>query len=292
MFQKPLTKGSRVGGGALPSWTPGLSQSKGSEFPPVFGNAAKEENEREQMSPMKRLLFEERPSSSYSSARTPPYYSADKRAMDWQQARQLESMKKRVNMVLKRSELRRQQSADEAAARRRSAGKHVRAPRDEEITAPMINLVLEDGTTDGIHPLSQVLGSMDRALFTLMVVDPSTSPPICRIYSRKILYERERQAKKQKSVATKNAKPQRMVMTCAIGDHDFDIKMKKTLELLDKGKRVTVVIEYRRGKRMVEDTREKLGARVMDQLQNKYPIVKPPAIEGPAWSAMFQGKAD
>ncbi|KAJ1905979.1 hypothetical protein LPJ81_001620, partial [Coemansia sp. IMI 209127] len=81
-------------------------------------------------------------------------------------------MKARVASVLKRTEVRRKQSEDAAASRGSSSREKERAPRDEEITAPMINLVLEDGSLDGIHPLSRVLAKMDLNLMTLVMVNP------------------------------------------------------------------------------------------------------------------------
>ncbi|KAJ1664144.1 hypothetical protein EV178_004356 [Coemansia sp. RSA 1646] len=199
-------------------------------------------------------------------------------------------MKERVSIVLQRSEKKRSQNARAAASRSSpsSSDKQERAPRDSEIKAPMVNLVLEDGSIDGIHPLTRVLGTMDRSLFTLVMVDPSQDPPVCRIFSRKILYERERQSRKQQNVAVKNAKPQRMVMACAIGDHDLEIKMRKTMDLLAKGRRVTVVIEHKG--RQMPDRRKELGAKVMAELQEKFSVVSPPAMEGRMWSVMFQGK--
>ncbi|KAJ2402908.1 hypothetical protein GGI23_000361 [Coemansia sp. RSA 2559] len=219
-----------------------------------------------------------------------PYMASRQRKAQLQQNSQLAKMKARVASVLKRTEIRRKQNEAAAASRGASSREKERAPRDDEITAPMISLVLEDGSVDGIHPLSRVLAKMDRKLMTLVMVNPNQDPPVCRIYSRKLLYERERQIKKKQNVSVKNSKPQRIVMTCGIDSHDLEIKLKKAADMLAKGRRVTVVVELRQGYKGY-DAREKLGAQVMAGLEDKCSVVSPPIIEGRTWMVVLHGKS-
>ncbi|KAI9500171.1 hypothetical protein BX070DRAFT_237870 [Coemansia spiralis] len=174
---------------------------------------------------------------------------------------------------------------------RQDSAKQDHAPRDEQITAPMIQLVKEDGTLDGTHPLEHALRTIDRTTHTLVLVNPQAEPPVCRVFSRKILYDRGRQAKKQKLGVSKTGKVQRVQIGNSIGDHDLQIKVRKAAELLVRGRRVEVVVEYKGKREGAKDRRGEIGAVVMDAFGEKYSLVSPPAVEGRFWSVMFQGKS-
>ncbi|KAJ2685638.1 hypothetical protein GGH99_003709 [Coemansia sp. RSA 1285] len=196
--------------------------------------------------------------------------------------------KARVEAVIKRTSKRRKLMAAEAMSK--AGADKDRALRDEEINTPMIALVTESGVMSGVHPLSQVLGTMDRSLYTLVMVDSSRDPPTCRVFSRKILYERERSTKKQQSTASKNAKPQRIVMGSEIDSHDLEIKMCKITDMLTRGRRVIIVVE-RKGRRRGSDMRKEIAEKIMTRFEPKFSIVSPPSVEGNSWMVMFQGKA-
>ncbi|KAJ2745452.1 mitochondrial splicing system protein [Coemansia sp. BCRC 34301] len=116
-----------------------------------------------------------------------------------------------------------------------------RAPRDEEIKSAMITLISSEGVVQGTQPLARVLHEMDRKQDTLVLVDGHQDPPACRIFSRKLIYERERMARK---AAQKTApRPQTIVMGESIETRDLHIKVEKVKAMLAKGKRVTVVVE-------------------------------------------------
>ncbi|KAJ1957660.1 hypothetical protein GGI12_004962 [Dipsacomyces acuminosporus] len=167
-----------------------------------------------------------------------------------------------------------------------------RLPRDEEIQSAMITLISLDGTIEGIRPLSQVLNELDREQYTLMMVNAQEQPPACRVFSRKILYEREKQAKKQKKLASKSSsKPQIIQLNANIGDHDLGIKLKKTLGLLEKGKRVTIVIEKRSFNARKNDRVQEIAPVIMSQVEGHCSIVNSPSVEGTTWSVSLQGKA-
>ncbi|KAI7822102.1 hypothetical protein BX661DRAFT_200517 [Kickxella alabastrina] len=164
-----------------------------------------------------------------------------------------------------------------------------RSPRDDEIVFPMITLITEDGTISGTHPLRHVLSTMDRSEHTLVLVDPQRSPPACRLFSRKLLYEREKQARKAKKVAMRGSKPQVVTMGEGIGEHDLMVKMRKAGEMLAKGKRVTLVVERKRSERGVEK-RALVGEKALKAVEGLGVVSAPPVVEGNTWSVTVQGK--
>ncbi|KAJ2787709.1 hypothetical protein GGI15_000480 [Coemansia interrupta] len=176
--------------------------------------------------------------------------------------------------IQQRLELTQQQKRDDTNA----------APRDDKIPHPMITLIALDGTIDGVHPLSHVLRTTDLNEYTLVLVDSQQNPPACRLFSRKLLYERERQAKKSQRAAARGSKMQVVQMSAVIGDHDLGIKLRKVGELLDKGKRVSVVVEHK-GRDRSKDRRQEVGAKVLAQVQQMgWSASGPPVVEPSTWS--------
>ncbi|KAJ2826721.1 hypothetical protein GGI24_002833, partial [Coemansia furcata] len=140
--------------------------------------------------------------------------------------------------------------------RKEEGGGQERAARDEEITSAIITLISEEGVVLGAQPLAKVLHEMDRTLNTLVLVDPQQDPPACRVFSRKLIYEKERLARKQRKQAPKQPRPQTLVVGESIGAHDLQIKIGKAQDMLAKGKRVTMVVESKGRQRSAEKRAE------------------------------------
>ncbi|KAJ2724335.1 hypothetical protein GGI07_002014 [Coemansia sp. Benny D115] len=174
----------------------------------------------------------------------------------------------------------------EKVRREERGGQHERAPRDEEIKHAMITLILEDGTVDGVHPLAHVLRTMDREQNTLVLVDGSADPPSCRVFSRKLLYERERQARKAARKST-TTKLHLMQVKVTISENDLATKLRKASRVLEKGGRVEVEVTRVNNK---PDCRAEIGRRIVDAMAEEGCKPASPPIMGPAsWTAAFQG---
>ncbi|KAJ2868548.1 hypothetical protein GGH94_000080 [Coemansia aciculifera] len=174
--------------------------------------------------------------------------------------------------------------------RKEESGGQERAARDEEIKSAIITLISEEGVVLGAHPLAKVLHEMDRAQNTLVLVDPQQDPPACRVFSRKLIYERERLARKQRKAAPKQPRPQTIVLSESIGVHDLQIKINRAQEMLAKGKRVTMVVESK-GRQRSSEKRAEVGASIMKQLAQHASVCAPPVLEPNSWSVALQGKA-
>ncbi|KAJ2481043.1 hypothetical protein IWW47_005909 [Coemansia sp. RSA 2052] len=174
--------------------------------------------------------------------------------------------------------------------RKEDSGGQERAARDEEIKSAIITLISEEGVVLGAQPLAKVLHEMDRTQNTLVLVDPQQDPPACRVFSRKLIYERERLARKLRKAAPKAPRPQTIVLSESIGPHDLQIKLNRAQEMLNKGKRVTVVVESK-GRQRSKEKRMEVGASILKQLTPHASVCAPPVLEPNSWSVALQGKA-
>jgi translation initiation factor IF-3 len=136
--------------------------------------------------------------------------------------------------------------------------------KDEDIPHRIITLV--DPASSSLLPpaaLTDILLSLDRTRFSILLVDPAHDPPICKILDKKALYT----AAKNKAVAKKLAAstapspssptaappkapagpPKEVHLTWGVTAHDLGHKLAKAKEFLAKGARVTVVLKDKKG---------------------------------------------
>ena len=120
------------------------------------------------------------------------------------------------------------------------------APRvNEEITAPQVLLVDENGVKVGQTDTREALRMAEERMLDLVEVAPLAKPPVCRIMDygkyRYQLQKKEKDArKKQKVQALKEIK-----MRPKIDEHDFDFKLKAIKTFLEGGHRVKVSVFFR-----------------------------------------------
>jgi translation initiation factor IF-3 len=125
-----------------------------------------------------------------------------------------------------------------------------------------VRLVAPDGSQIGVKKLAEALWLADQLGLDLVEVAPEAKPPVCRLMDYgKYKYEqsvKEREARKhQKRTVVKELR-----MAPRIGDHDFDITLRRALEFLGEGDKVKVTVRFR-GR---EQERPEFGRRLLDRL--------------------------
>lgn len=130
--------------------------------------------------------------------------------------------------------------------------------KDEEI--PHRTVVLVDPTSNVLQQpklLNDILASLDRTKFSLLLVDPNHDPPICKLLDKKAEYAKAQAKKAAKKdapslapgtpVKAKAGPPREVQVTWGVTEHDLGHKLAKAKQFLDKGSRVTVVIAVKKG---------------------------------------------
>lgn len=116
---------------------------------------------------------------------------------------------------------------------------------NEEITAPELLVIDDEGVKLGVMGLEQALEIAQARELDVVEVAPDGKPPVCRIMDYgKYRYQQQKREKdarkKQKVQALKEMK-----MRPKIDEHDYDFKTKAIAKFLESGHRVKVSIFFR-----------------------------------------------
>ena len=148
------------------------------------------------------------------------------------------------------------------------------------IRAQEVRVVAPDGSQIGIKKIQEALWLADQLGLDLVEVAPDAKPPVCRLmdygkYKYEMSVKAREARKKQTRTVIKEVK-----FKPKIGEHDYLIKQRRTIEFLEEGDKVKVTIWFR-GR---EAQRPELGLRILDRLAEEVAEVgvveQTPAQEG------------
>ncbi|KAF9186717.1 hypothetical protein BGZ51_001799 [Haplosporangium sp. Z 767] len=162
-----------------------------------------------------------------------------------------------------------------------------RPRRDEEIESTWIQYITPEGNR-GEKQLSHVLRSFDRSQYFLVEVDSRASPPICKLFSKKELYMKAKAAKQNKKANEPTTKE--LQLNWGTDSHDLDHKLSKFKALLEKGYRLEVQVNGRRGRSTTQQERELLMERIKAEFEPVSKYVKQPEwVKSTTVTMLLQG---
>ncbi|KAG1470550.1 hypothetical protein G6F56_002618 [Rhizopus delemar] len=165
-----------------------------------------------------------------------------------------------------------------------------RPRRDEEIEARFITFVDEQGTVHSRCRLSQVLRQFDRTQYFLVEVDPSARPnPVCRLFDKKAMFEKEKTKKRNKTTAPDSVLKE-VMFGWNVSAHDMEHKLNKACQFLEKGNRVKVDIVYKKGQNRVDKATQQEVIKSVTNFMDKYKLAKVPAINGQTCTMQYENK--
>ena len=165
-----------------------------------------------------------------------------------------------------------------------------RPPRDGEITARFITYVDAEGqVVQQRAPLEQVLRQYDSSKYFLVQVGGGPTP-VCRLFEKKAMFERQKAKKKSKQVRTPEAIVKEIMLGWNVSAHDMEHKLRHAKQFLDKGNKVKIEIVNKKGQvRLTRDEQKEYVDRIMNQL-TEYKPTKPPAFSGGTCIMQFEKK--
>ncbi|KAG0303493.1 hypothetical protein BGZ98_006582 [Dissophora globulifera] len=162
-----------------------------------------------------------------------------------------------------------------------------RARRDEEIDSMWIQYIGPEGN-QGEKKLSSVLRTIDRSKFFLVEVDSTARPPICKLLSKKELYEKAKQAKQSKKANESATKE--LQLNWGTDNHDLAHKLARSRGFLEKGYRLDIQINGKKRKTTTPQEREAIMERVKAEFEPVSKYVKQPEwIKATTVTMLLQG---
>jgi translation initiation factor IF-3 len=151
---------------------------------------------------------------------------------------------------------------------------------NEDIRAPRVLLIDENGEKQGEMPLAAALEAAAEAGLDLVEIAGTASPPVVKILDfGKFKFQEQKKKnearKRQKVVELKEIKLRPM-----IDDHDYDVKVRAMTRFFDEGDKVKVTLRFR-GREMAH---QHLGVDLLMRVKRDFEAVakveSEPRLEG------------
>lgn len=151
---------------------------------------------------------------------------------------------------------------------------------NEQITAPMVRLIDEEGNQVGIVPVNDAQKSALEAELDLVEIVPNADPPVCRImdYGKFIFAENKKRHAARRKQKTTQVKEIKFRPGTDIGD--YQVKLRALIRFLTEGDKAKVTLRFR-GREMAH---QELGLKLLKRVENdleEYAVVEQfPKMEG------------
>ncbi|WND04157.1 translation initiation factor IF-3 [Temperatibacter marinus] len=151
---------------------------------------------------------------------------------------------------------------------------------NRDIRETEVRLIGADGDNVGVVDIRKAMDMARDAGLDLVEVSPNVSPPVCKILDYgKFKYEQQKKAsaarKKQKTVEVKEIK-----MRPNTDVHDFNVKMKKVHQFIEKGDKVKLTIRFRGREMAHQELGMEVLKRVEEEMKEDAKIEARPKMEG------------
>ena len=134
---------------------------------------------------------------------------------------------------------------------------------NEEIKAKTVLVIGPKGEQVGVKPIQDALTLASYAGFDLVLLNPNSDPPVCKIMDyNKYKYEKQKQQKealKKQRASASELKEFRLSPVIDVGD--FETKLKQVTKYLEKGDKIKLSIRFK-GRQMAHT---ELGKEVLEK---------------------------
>ncbi|MGC8814203.1 translation initiation factor IF-3 [Dictyoglomus sp.] len=132
-----------------------------------------------------------------------------------------------------------------------------------------MRVVDEDGKQLGIMSVSEALKLARERNLDLVEVAPNANPPVCKIMDfGKFKYElarKEKEAKKNQKIASE---VKEIKIRPNIEEHDYQVKLRKIREFLEKGYKVRLIILFKGRQLIYNEWGDKLLERILQDISD------------------------
>lgn len=138
---------------------------------------------------------------------------------------------------------------------------------------------------------ADALGMAEKSSLDLVEISPNASPPVAKIIDwGKFQYQKTKEQQKARA-KNKAQELKQMRLGLKIGDHDFEIKLRKVAKFLEQGHNVRIVIVFK-GREMAhkEIGFSMMNEKVIPALGDKISIMQQPQMAGRNLSIVVRSK--
>ncbi|HSD55919.1 MAG TPA: translation initiation factor IF-3 [Candidatus Saccharimonadales bacterium] len=151
---------------------------------------------------------------------------------------------------------------------------------NQDIRAPQLRVVDQDGKQLGILSRSEALRAAEEQGLDLVEISPDANPPVVKIIDwGKYNYQRTKQLQKNKRSA-KAFEVKQMRFGLKISEHDLEVKMKKVTGFLEAGHKVKLTIFYRGRELAHKELGFKLADKVISDFGDAIVVDQTPQFAG------------
>lgn len=158
---------------------------------------------------------------------------------------------------------------------------------NEEITVREVRLIGAEGEQVGVVSIEEALDRAEAAGLDLVEVVPNAEPPVCKVidYGKFRFEEQKKQNAAKKKQHTTTVKE--ITLRPGTEEHDYQVKLKKIRQFIEKGDKVKVTIRFR-GREL---SNQQLGMnqlqRIIDDMADTSKVDNPPRMEGRQMNMML-----
>lgn len=151
---------------------------------------------------------------------------------------------------------------------------------NEDITASDVRVIDADGEQAGIMPLETALGKAEQSGMDLIEVVPNAEPPVCRImeYGKFRFEEQKKKQAAKKKQHTTTLKE--ITLRPGTEEHDYQVKLKKIRQFIEKGDKVKVTIRFRGRELAKQSSGMDQLKRIMADMEGEAKVDNRPRMEG------------
>ena len=139
---------------------------------------------------------------------------------------------------------------------------------NRQIRVPNVRVISQTGEQIGVIPTTEAMQKAEEAGLDLVEIVPNSNPPVCKIIDYgKFRYDQTKREKENKK-AQHQVKVKEIKFKPNINVHDFQTKIKRAREFLEKGNKVKCSCMFRGREMLHTEFGEKLMQKVIDELED------------------------
>lgn len=132
---------------------------------------------------------------------------------------------------------------------------------NERIRAKEVRLIDENGKQVGVVSIQAALTQAQETGLDLLLVSEAATPPVCKLVNYGQYKYQLRKKEKQARRITKAQVVKELKMRPRISEHDFQVRVNRGIEFLQKGHKIKLTIAFR-GREIIHP---ELGRQVLDR---------------------------